>query len=366
MLFGSSFTEALNAGFGVIGKQQEREDKLAATLAKENREISKALAIHRGKEAIDKEMEGPGGIEFGKKATEVNIGTNVRPIMASKVVTPTGQIAYVSAGVNGGKPFGVSMLKELSKANPGIISSIHSPWYSKGQRNTESRKNKKDLQGIIKSRMDQFLRDKATDEQKETYNSSLISMSEVTKAFEVFKDAGIDTGYGYDNSIEDIMYTAVIKQLRSGSKASLDVLVRNEIIYADFAMASLSPSHSKIPDSAYQTRSYDPTTGSYTGKNLVEPAETPDDAWIRTKKGVTQYFKKLAGNDEASKTSFNRQVAQTHVMFQQWEKENGLVKDKNTKEETRTGAALSNFKNALEKGYTPFSWWVKKDHNVKK
>lgn len=359
MLFGSSFTEALNAGFGVVGKEVEKEQKLAAELAKEQREVGKALKIHAGKKAID----GVGGVEFDKNATQVNIGTDSKPIMASKVVDPSGNINYVSAGINGGRAFGVAELDQLAKLNPGKISSVHKPWKTKSERNAETRKNMESLQSLLKSNFSKYTNDNASDEEKAMFNPALVSTLQVGDAMQVMKENGYNTDFGYDLEMENIMNRAALKGVNSKyPNKTLAMRVQDELTYIDFMSAEIPGSKESLPSTAYQVSAYDYDTGSYVGKDLKEPGVEPKDAWEKTKRGVSRYFKRLAGSDTASKTSFNSQVGQTYQMFKQWELKNGLNKD--TQE--RNGRAKANFTVALAEGYTPFMWWVTKDQKITK
>jgi len=364
MLFGSSFKEALGMGLGAVGADVEAENKIKAEQAKQATKFAYDVALDRAKNG---NKDGP---KFDKKSKRMNIGTEENPIVATMTVDEAGKVYYATNKLNGGKPFSQSDLDKYSSLNPLKINTNPLEVHTKAQKNTEQRANIKNIQTLMKSNVDKYLQTDASDQEKERVNSALLSSVGVNEAFQVLRDNGINTDFNYINGSGQLIMQQAAQDILSNkfTKKTLAIAVRDRITMTNFANAKVpsapgSPPGS-LPANAYVlATSYNPDKGSYLGEgsDLETPGPIPDEAWTKTKAGVRRFFKNLAGKD-ANKTSFNNQVGQSYQFFNQWELTNGFDK----KSGERTGAAKANFVVALEKGYTPFQWWIQKEQKITK
>ena len=307
------------------------------------------------KDAVEFEKErlknAPKGIEFSKDAKRVNVGTDNNPVLATMTTNPTtGESVY---SVNG-RLLTAADLKAESQKNPAVYSPTHQQWYSQSDRNKKRSENIDRMNSLLKPKISKFVQDSADSEQKARLIPTLMSQNQMSNAFKVMQENGINTDFGYDDIKQGVILQAALeKAINDNSGTGLDVYVRNEIIRGDMGNAPIvtEKGNAAIPTTAYMVGAYD-DSGKFGGGKA--PGETPKDAWIKTKRGVENLFNEQRPKDkEASKVNFNKKVGYAWNIFNNWENRNGLQPDN-----SRQGAALANFIVAHEKGYTPFMWWV--------
>jgi hypothetical protein len=133
MLFGSSFTEAVNAGFGVVGKEVEKEQKLAAELAKDQREINKQLSIYAGKQALGDGESSAAALSSFMKSSPDNLnlwkgntfnGENFVKSMKRLKVPPREWEVYKEIAFSKKNTSGIELSAAQKKTNASTISDI--------------------------------------------------------------------------------------------------------------------------------------------------------------------------------------------------------------------------------------------------
>jgi hypothetical protein len=322
MLFGSSFIEALNAGFGVVGKEVEKEQKITAELAKEQREIDKAIKIHAGKKAID----GITGPKFTAKPQYVNIGTLSKPVRATLTQAENGSL-YIKHGNN--KPVVVTTQQ-------------YSDWYSPKEQSESFRKNADIVKKQVVGSLKETIGDKDNKEWNQTYSTALEAANQVSGALNAYKEAGINVETGMSSYTQEALESSVLayamyKHKNPGGKKALKEFAQDSIIRSNMSESIVQKdgSYLQLPDRAWVL----PAPGAVDYK----VGEMPDKAYAEAQSGLNSYIhaqsKKLN-----TKALFDMSNAQKFLIaYQAFE----TIKDKQPDQA------------AIEAGYTPFMWWLK-------
>jgi hypothetical protein len=322
MLFGSSFIEALNAGFGVVGKEVEKEQKITAELAKEQREIDKAIKIHAGKKAID----GITGPKFTAKPQYVNIGTLSKPVRATLTQAENGSL-YIKHGNN--KPVVVTTQQ-------------YSDWYSPKEQSESFRKNADIVKKQVVGSLKETIGDRDNKEWNQTYSTALEAANQVSGALNAYKEAGINVETGMSSYTQEALESSVLayamyKHKNPGGKKALKEFAQDSIIRSNMSESIVQKdgSYLQLPDRAWVL----PAPGAVDYK----VGEMPDKAYAEAQSGLNSYIhaqsKKLN-----TKALFDMSNAQKFLIaYQAFE----TIKDKQPDQA------------AIEAGYTPFMWWLK-------
>ena len=335
MLFGSSLSEALDSGFSVIGAQQEREDKLAAAIAKENREIEKALKIHAGKKIID----GPGDKgPFSGKIELVNIGTYANP-----VTVPLGQDAQGRQYVYHN---GVRKLVRPGEYLPHYTAVEQAKAFSD---NADS--IKKEIIGTIKE-----MKGKREDrEWNDSFSATLEGGNQIRGALNVYKRAGVNVESGINSYISEAISTDAARYMEykrhnPNGKKRLAEFVTEGMINAD-VLATNSPSLNvpSVPVTAFILPN---STDDFPVKDEGMPEKAFADAqhglnrYIRQQSRLPGEFKRSDGSmfsyKDLNKANNSQRLSLAYGAFKSSEK----------------GMSDSFKKVSLERGYTPFMWWL--------